>query len=351
MLAAQIPAKFPIPWGLNAQSGNIRSIPVLSQQSVQAGAASLQDGFPANTFTPPSAGGTPPFGQDFNGIVQQVTAWLRWLQAGGSLVYDPAFVAAPPSGMGGYPLGAVLESALYPGVTYYNAVDGNTTNPDQGGAGWIGNGATAGDVKWRPTNENLLSQGWVQANATTIGSSNSGASQLASSVAQNLYGWLWANFSQTQCPVTGGRGTSALSDFNANKPLQVLDMRGTAIAGMDTMGGAVTTRLNGVPVSNGAANQAGSLIGENLHALIAAENGPHTHANTLNELPHAHGISPGAYANGSGGGALAGGSATQTVSSTQSATTGISINNASQGSGTGHNNVALSLTGTWYLKL
>jgi hypothetical protein len=346
MLAANIPAKFPIPFGANAVAGNIRAIPILDQTSVQAGAASLQTGFPPNTFIPPSAGGTPPFGQDFNGMFNEITAWLRWMQAGGPPVFDAAFVAPPPNGMGGYPAGAILASATNPGITYTNVVDGNTSNPDAGGAGWIGNGITAGAVSWRPTQENLLSQGWVQANATTIGATGSSATQLASPVAQNLYVWLWANFSQTQCPVTGGRGSFALSDFNANKPIQVLDMRGTMIAGMDTMGGGVTTRLNGVPVTSGAINQAGSLIGENLHALIIAELAAHGHGVT--DPGHVHSYT----ATSSGGGVLNGngnGSVNNFGSTTGSSPTGITVNTA--GSGSAHNNVPLALTGTWFVKL
>lgn len=345
MLAAQIPAKYPIPWGTNASAGNIRPIPVLSQQSVQAGAASLQDGFPSDTFTPPDAGGTPPFGQDFNGALAQVTAWLRWIQAGGGLpVYDPAFVAAPPAGMGGYFAGAILSSQVFPGIWYYNTVDGNTSNPDTGGAGWIGNGITAGDFKWRPTNENLLAQGWVQANATTIGSPSSTATQLASLVAQNLYTWQWANFSQSQCPVTGGRGANALSDFNANKPMQVLDMRGIGIHGMDTMGGAASTRLTGVPVTNGNATTAGSLLGENLHALIIAELAAHLHGLTDPTHLHTSSTATTLVQNGAADNVIVPG-----AGNTGASLTGISM--ASVGSGTAHNTVPLSLIGTWYLKL
>jgi hypothetical protein len=345
MLASQIPNKFPIPFGNNAVSGNIRPIPVASQQSTQAGAASLTDGFPPNTFIPPSAGGTPPFGQDFNGIFQQITAWLRWMQAGGGItVYDAAFATSPLTG--GYPAGAILASAISPGRLYQSLVDNNQTNPDSpNSSGWVAFGDTAGAVTWRPTNE--LLPGWVMANATSIGATNSTATQLAANITQNLYVWHWTNFSNTQCPVVGGRGSSALADFNALKPIQTLDMRGIGITGMDTMNGAPSTRLNGVPVSSGAINQAGSLIGENLHALLVAELAAHIHA--LTDPSHFHSFSAlqaAASGVGAGGGLFVGSPSTQ---NTSSATTGITI--ASQGGGQAHNNVPLALTGTWYLKL
>ncbi len=82
MLAADIPTKFNIPFADNAGGAFIRPIPEASQIGIEAGAASLNDGFPPDTFTPVSAGGTPPFGRDFNGLLNQITAWNRWQNAG-----------------------------------------------------------------------------------------------------------------------------------------------------------------------------------------------------------------------------------------------------------------------------
>lgn len=126
------PSKFPIPWANSAGTSYIRSIPTSSQTGVTPGAASLQDGFPPLTFTPISAGGIPPFGQDMNGILNQVTAWLRWLQAGGAVGYDSNFQTA----IGGYPSGAIVGSTKIPGLLWRSIVDNNTSNPDSGGAGW-----------------------------------------------------------------------------------------------------------------------------------------------------------------------------------------------------------------------
>lgn len=138
MQASQIPTKFPIPFANGAGGAFIRPIPQASQIGVQAGAASLTDGFPPVTFTPIAAGGTPPFGQDFNGLLNQITAWSQWQNAGGLVPYDAVFSAA----IGGYPQGAMLAGAA-PGVVWLSVVDNNVTDPDTGGAGWTGLAASA----------------------------------------------------------------------------------------------------------------------------------------------------------------------------------------------------------------
>lgn len=130
MQDSDIPAKFPIPWGNNAEL--IRSIPTASQIGVEAGAASLHDGFVPVNGIPVAAGGVPPFEQDMNGILKQVTSWNRWHAAGGPITYDSTFQTA----ITGYPKSAIVQSALVPGLMWRSTVEGNVTNPDTGGAGW-----------------------------------------------------------------------------------------------------------------------------------------------------------------------------------------------------------------------
>jgi hypothetical protein len=146
MQDSQLPAKFPIPFANSAGSPYIRTIPQASQISIQNGAASLTDGFPPNTFLVPSAGGVGPFGQDFNGLLKQITQWNQWQQAGGPVGYDATFQSA----IGGYPNGAVIASATF-GNWWLSTVDNNMSDPDTGGANWTGftylilaNGVAAG---------------------------------------------------------------------------------------------------------------------------------------------------------------------------------------------------------------
>ena len=131
MFSTSIPPKFPIPWGNSAAAGTIRPIPTASQIGTQPGAASLTDGFPPLNGIPVSAGGIPPFQQDTNGILNRITAWDRWHQAGGPVGYDIAFATAA----GGYPARALVQSDS--GHAWYeNLVDNNFTNPNLGGANW-----------------------------------------------------------------------------------------------------------------------------------------------------------------------------------------------------------------------
>jgi microcystin-dependent protein len=136
MQVSNIPVKFPIPWANNAGADYVRTIPTSSQIGIQNGAASLADGFPPWTM------GTNgyPFGQDFNGILKQVTQWLQWAQSGAPVQWDSTFSVA----IGGYPAGALIQKLNTPGAYWYSTVDNNLTNPDTGGAGWATFGGGGG---------------------------------------------------------------------------------------------------------------------------------------------------------------------------------------------------------------
>lgn len=130
MQLSQVPSKVPLAF---ASSGTKNTIPTASQIGITAGAASLTDGFPPLTFTPLSAGGVPPSGADFNGILNLITSIQRWQSAGGFFPYDSAFATS----VSGYPKGAVLLKAS--GAGYWICTsDNNTANPDTGGSGWMG---------------------------------------------------------------------------------------------------------------------------------------------------------------------------------------------------------------------
>lgn len=121
------PGKILTPW---ATSGLKNTIPPTADPVT--GNAGYDQGFPAINMTAKEAGGIPPFGQDFNGILFSITEILRYMQAGGM----PTFSSAMSSAIGGYGKGAVVLGA--DGVTaFQNTVDGNTSNPNSGGSGWV----------------------------------------------------------------------------------------------------------------------------------------------------------------------------------------------------------------------
>lgn len=106
-------------------------IPVASQIATTVNAASFTDGFPPSTMTPAASGGLPMFGQDLNGILWMITAYCANFAAGALSPYNATLSAA----ISGYPLGAVLVNTAGNGL-WVNTTNGNTTNPDAGGAGW-----------------------------------------------------------------------------------------------------------------------------------------------------------------------------------------------------------------------
>ena len=143
MQLTNTPGKLVLPF---ANAGAKNTIPTASQIGITAGAASLVDGFPPLTRTPIAAGGVPPSGLDMNGILYNLSAILRWANAGGGYAYDAAF--ATDSNVGGYPKGARIMRS--DGLGYwFNTVENNTTDPEAAGAaaaGWVPdftNGVTA----------------------------------------------------------------------------------------------------------------------------------------------------------------------------------------------------------------
>lgn len=131
MQDSSVPSKIQIPWANSAGSANIRTVPLASQLGIQPGAASFTDGFVPLNFVPVTAGGVPPFGQDFNGILQIVTQWLQWGNAGGAVRYDAGFVSA----VGGYPIGATLMSNSGHAI-FESLIDNNSGDPNAGAVNW-----------------------------------------------------------------------------------------------------------------------------------------------------------------------------------------------------------------------
>lgn len=129
MQSSDIPSKSPMVFAQDATGSYVRAVP---QTTADPAAASFELGFPPQTFTDQGAGGTPPDGRDFNGILNFLSAWARWQATGAPINYDSTF----QTDIGGYPKGAVVASATTLGVFWLSTVENNLTNPDTGGAGW-----------------------------------------------------------------------------------------------------------------------------------------------------------------------------------------------------------------------
>ena len=107
-------------------------IPDADQTGITVNAASFATGFPPNTMTPEASGGLPFFGQDLNGILWMVTAYCANFAAGAMSEFNSTLAGD----ITGYPLGCVLRNTNGDGL-WINQVEGNSTNPDAGGAGWL----------------------------------------------------------------------------------------------------------------------------------------------------------------------------------------------------------------------
>lgn len=128
MQQSDVPIKIATPWAIGAGGSFVDVIP---QTTTTPGRASFLIGFPPLNFTPVASGGIPPFGQDTNGILNMLSAWTRWQDAGGPIFYDGAF----STGIGGYPKGAIIQNAAGTGF-WLSTAENNTTDPDTSGAGW-----------------------------------------------------------------------------------------------------------------------------------------------------------------------------------------------------------------------
>lgn len=129
MSGPTVPRTITLPFASSALPANINVVPFAP---ASPGFASYTQGFPPENMKPIAAGGIAPKEQDFNGVFKDITSHIVWLESGQSYVFDAALSAA----IGGYNSGAVLTRADGTGQ-WLCVVNGNTSNPDTGGAGWV----------------------------------------------------------------------------------------------------------------------------------------------------------------------------------------------------------------------
>lgn len=104
-----------------ASTGDKNNIPdKATQQTKESGNAAYDSGFPPVTMTPISAGGIPPHGKDFNGLMHDITAAIRYVQAGGLYTYNADFAGVSTT------------------AVWLNTIDDNLTDPEGAdSAGWV----------------------------------------------------------------------------------------------------------------------------------------------------------------------------------------------------------------------
>src|SRR5690348_9644114 len=134
MQKSNAPTKFTVAFASGTGAGPVNTVPLTP--GATPGAASYQTGFTSVNMEPIASGGVPPFGADFNGIIQNATKAQIWQQAGFTWTFDSAF--SGNANIGGYPAQSVLMMGSGNGL-WINKTDNNTTNPDAAGtSGWLG---------------------------------------------------------------------------------------------------------------------------------------------------------------------------------------------------------------------
>lgn len=118
------------------------------------------------------------------------------------------------------------------GAIRYNT--GKVAFESYSGSAWVRAFPAAGTIS-----QGLFSSapsGHLLLRGGTIGSASSGATILASANAEDLFTNLWNNSTNTELPVSSGRGASAAADFAANKTITLPDFRGRVGLGVAASG-------------------------------------------------------------------------------------------------------------------
>jgi hypothetical protein len=123
------------PFGKNAAVGTIDPIPQTRGPGDDPQQATWDEGFPQVTMTPLGAGGIPPKGQDFNGVLKAISEHTVFSEHGGQFKWSSVYVAAS----GGYSIGDVIQADdglnSYVSLVNTNTANFNTT-PGSIGVSW-----------------------------------------------------------------------------------------------------------------------------------------------------------------------------------------------------------------------
>lgn len=208
-----------------------------------------------------------------------------------------------------------------------------------GGGGGGGVDATTvmatGDIKARYGTGSLA--GFVRLNGRTIGSATSGANERANIDCGPLFQYLWG--ADTSLTVSGGRGVSAVADWNANKTIILPDGRGRVLAALDDMGNTAAGRLSTSYFGTDGTTLGAAGGAENI-TMALANMIQHDHTAFLHDPGHVHNsnspFQATAYAIGSGGppASYSNNVGGQLNWNTSSATTGITLWSDGDNSGT-----------------
>ncbi len=169
----QQPKLLSIPFAKNADASTKNEIPDSPGPTLAPQQATWEDGFPIITMQPPTIGGIPPQGGDFNGVLNALSEHTVYQNAGGMYKFSAELAAS----IGGYSKGAILISD--DGETLYRSrVDGNFVNPNVSGAGAEWANAAADDS----LRQDLASESVQKPGAAIVGFKQRGANSVGRSI-------------------------------------------------------------------------------------------------------------------------------------------------------------------------
>lgn len=195
------------------------------------------------------------------------------------------------------PLRAASGTAAAPGVTFSSDTDTGFYRSASGQIGMASDGVGVGNLWPIPTGAVMdymgttAPAGWVFLNGRTIGNASSGATGRANADTEALFTLLWNGTTNTNCPVSSGRGSSAAADFAAGKTLTLPSARGRARFGVDDMGNASAGVLGAIITND---TELAATGGSETVTLTASQMPVHTHGagtlggNTNPILDHTH---------------------------------------------------------------
>ncbi|CDL86948.1 hypothetical protein [Xenorhabdus cabanillasii] len=127
------PNLIPTPFAKNGQRDEI---PADYKSDLPSQKATWNTGFPLVTMMPVAAGGLPPSGRDFNGILNQISDNIVHLSKGGKFKYSQEYADS----IGGYPKGAILQSddetKEFQSLADNNKINFNTESADKVNSVW-----------------------------------------------------------------------------------------------------------------------------------------------------------------------------------------------------------------------